>query len=544
MPDTNNLRVGVRISYANNLRIGVAKKYETYGLSRSVYLCNNALPVLSSFSQGFMRAIIRCITSPFFRLRGRLCLYVGLISACACFTSSYVYAGTLYLPLHMSPEVEARVERLFVLAGMPIIKRPIAINDVIKALDKVEGEAPFLTRGLRFYLDRYNKTVGITHLNASISTGSNNSAIPHTLDNQRGLTTDDSWQGSFAGFWAVNDYIAVNLGARFKEQSLLSNKIVPEGSFISIGWDALQADIGYRAHWLGPFQESDMLFSTNVESLPGITLSNSEPFDFYNLRYEVAFMRMSESDVIESVQAPSANVTGYPKLFSAHLSLEPTEGLSVGLNRLVQFGGADRDESSSAIFNAFFNTSNEGNERVDTGNQLTSINTRYIFNHTVPFAVYMELANESTSSASDVAVDNSAFMWGVHLPQLPYNLDVTVESAQWKNGWYVNGHYGDGLTHFGNVIGHWAANYRLLNDARGLSTYLVKAIWDDYNGTAFTGRIKTISSESKNANETNGFEFNIEVAHAYNDSIIGLTFTTGKNILNERYSNVSGFIRW
>lgn len=487
------------------------------------------------------------ITQPLCGLKPAIRLSVGVATLCASFGIQPAYAGTHYLPLQISPEVESRVERLFILAGMPVIKRPIAVNDVINALDKVGSDAPLLTQGLRIYLERFNQTAAITHLNAGVSAGSNDSTTPQTFDNQRGLTTDDRWHGSFAGYWVLNDFVAVNVGARVKDQSLLSNKAIPEGSFISIGWDTFQADIGYRAHWFSPFQETSLLLSTNVESLPGITFSNSEPYNFFNLRYEVALMRMSESDAIESAQDETVTVSGYPKLLATHISLEPFAGFSIGLNRLMQFGGGNRGASASAVLETFFEPSRNDareNQSLDFANPLTAINARYSANYAMPFAVYFEYAGEDSANDEDLEPSNTALMLGVHLPQLPYNLDVTIESAQWKNGWYASKPYGDGLTHFGNVTGHWAANYRLLGDTRGLSAHVIKVIWDDYSGTALTGKIKSIANKQRRQGETNGLEFNIEVAHAYNDSIIGLTLTTGKNVLDENYSNISGFIRW
>src|SRR4051812_10295778 len=43
---------------------------------------------------------------------------------------------TPYLPLHQSPEIERKIERLLILADRPILTRPIAAATVLDALAK------------------------------------------------------------------------------------------------------------------------------------------------------------------------------------------------------------------------------------------------------------------------------------------------------------------------------------------------------------------------------------------------------------------------
>src|SRR6202035_228197 len=41
-----------------------------------------------------------------------------------------------YLPLNLSPEIERKIERVLVLAGEPVLTRPVAVDKVMRALPK------------------------------------------------------------------------------------------------------------------------------------------------------------------------------------------------------------------------------------------------------------------------------------------------------------------------------------------------------------------------------------------------------------------------
>ncbi|WP_045860886.1 hypothetical protein [Teredinibacter purpureus] len=51
----------------------------------------------------------------------------------------------------------------------------------------------------------------------------------------------------------------------------------------------------------------------------------------------------------------SERLTGNPKLLGMHVGFAPLEGFAIGFNRMLQYGGADRDESISSLAQAFFN---------------------------------------------------------------------------------------------------------------------------------------------------------------------------------------------
>ncbi|MFT7561538.1 MAG: hypothetical protein ACI93R_003465, partial [Flavobacteriales bacterium] len=374
-----------------------------------------------------------------------------------------------------------------------------------------------------------------------------------TLANQRGFGLESNYLVSFAAFWAANDWLAFNVGAIAGERSNNITSEFADGSFVSLGWDALQLDIGYRPHWLSPFQESSMLMSTNASSLLGATLSNTEPLsipflDSMKFSYEIFLNQMSESELILSPERDE-RLTGKPKLLGVHFDFELNEGMAIGFNRLMQFGGANRSSSPGDVFNAFFNTKeseNRGISGLDFGNQLSSVNTRYIFNtDNFPISIYMEYAGEDTSKSSDIHLGNSALMFGVHLPKVTQKLDVSYELAEWQNAWYTNSNYGDGLTHHSTVLGHWAANRREFGDAVGARAQLIKANYDIAPGRALSVKVRTV--ENKNISSIkyqSAKEIEAEYSQAIGAFIAGGKLINGNDSFGYSYTQLSAFIRW
>jgi len=473
----------------------------------------------------------------------RLTLFSFCIAVSALFAAGNASAGSLYLPVQLSPEIEARIERLFVIANMAIIKRPIPITRVNEALDRAADKDPVLVSSIRRYLDRYSYSAGVTHVSLELTglDGDNNTAF-----NQRGMDSRSSYLVSAAAYWAVNDFVAVNVGGVAGQRASGDKEDVPEGSFISLGWDYLQADIGYRTHWFGPFQDSDMLISSHAAAMPGITLSNSQPLPWLGLQYELFLSQMSESDGIRSRTDRNERLTGNPLLGGVHLSLSPFDGFSIGVNRLLQFGGANRDQSLNGLFNAFFKvreSENVGISGQDFGNQLSSVTTRYTFAGEFPVSVYMQYAGEDTSLASSVHLGNSALMFGVHLPKLTKNLDFSWETAEWQNAWYTNGNYSDGLSQHGITLGHWGATQP--GATGGATAQTVKLIWDIYGGQALSFKYQIVENKSLPGEQGHMTErFTIEYAHAVRNIITGLKVQSSDDTFGGQFTKLSGFIRW
>jgi hypothetical protein len=100
--------------------------------------------------------------------------------------------------------------------------------------------------------------------------------------NQRGMTSESTWQISGNAFWQPSPYALVSLGGTAYEDDA-----VAAGSMLSLGFEYAQLDIGYRDHWMSPFSQSAMLISTHAKTLPSVTLSSYSRITPLGFRFEV-----------------------------------------------------------------------------------------------------------------------------------------------------------------------------------------------------------------------------------------------------------------
>ena len=114
-----------------------------------------------------------------------------------------------YLPINMSPEIERQIERVLILADQPIMTRPIAAARVLDALPAACRVDQQLCRNVGRYLDRYTRQLGFTDASAQAASSS---GAEVALPNQRGMTTESSWQASANAFWQPSPYALVSVG--------------------------------------------------------------------------------------------------------------------------------------------------------------------------------------------------------------------------------------------------------------------------------------------------------------------------------------------
>ena len=83
---------------------------------------------------------------------------------------------TPYLPLNLDPDVERQVERVLILAGKPVMTRPIPAAVVYDALPRACKVDPVLCEHVRKFLSHYMHTegIGFATLEGSVAHGSSN----------------------------------------------------------------------------------------------------------------------------------------------------------------------------------------------------------------------------------------------------------------------------------------------------------------------------------------------------------------------------------
>lgn len=444
-----------------------------------------------------------------------------------------------WLPLDLEPEMERQVEQVLALADKPFLTRPIAAAVVWDALPAACARDVVLCRSVERFLRRYMGHAGVAE--ASIAGGhakGNGRSVP----NRHGLETDSPWEASARLYWQPFDHALLTLGG-----VAYDGEATPTGSLLSLGWSFAQLDAGFRDHWLSPFSDSAMLLSTEAPTMPSVTLSNYVPLTRLGIHYEAFAAQMAKSDDILSEGALSS---GHPKIAGLHLSIEPVGGWSLGVNRILQFGGGARGgHSIGDVIDAFFNPSGHDNAsdpgESEFGNQAASITSRFAFPGAVPFSVYAEYAGEDTSRGRNYLLGNSALSVGIDFPLLWQRFDLTLELSEWQNGWYVHHLYGDGLSNDGRVIGHWGADQRVFGDGVGARSAMARLGWRPDFGGSFALRGRMIENESYSANAyERGYDIALSYARPVGAFTLGGELYAGRDVFGEDFSRVTAFLRY
>lgn len=461
-----------------------------------------------------------------------LCLLVQL--------PSFARGVSPYLPLNLAPEIESQIERVMILADMPVMTRPIAAARVLQALEKAQKSDPVLCERVRNYLERYEHRTGVAL--ASIEGASSSGDGRHTTDpNRYGMTLMSKWDAAGQVFWQAGDHLLLNAGA-----VAYQGKTDFTGSLVSFGWDFAQVDVGFRPHWFSPLSDSSLLMSTEAPTMPSVTVSNYRPLTRFGLHYELFAARMSQSD---HIVFNGGFTQGHPRLAGIHLDMEPAEGWSLGLNRLIQYGGGALGGSSiHDLFRAFFNPSaaqTPTGNRQAFGNQEASVTSNLVFPGRIPFVFYVEYAGEDTSRGKNYLLGNSALSMGVHFPLLWKRFDLTLEASEWQNAWYVHNVYLDGMTNYGRVTGNWFGDQRVYGDGVGGRSQTMKMGWQPPFGGLFQLTYRRLQNELYT-----GFDYKLfqDVSFGYSrpwqDLTAGAQVDVGRDVFGAKFTRLSGFLRY
>jgi len=451
----------------------------------------------------------------------------------------YARGVSPYLPLNLEPEVESQIERVLILAGKPVMRRPIAAATVQEALPEACKVDRRLCEQVGRYLARYTHETALTH--ASLE-GAATSGADDPVPNSYGMHNRSAWDVSLAGYLQPSDYLLVSIGA-----DAYDGHIDYTGSYLSVGFSKAQLDIGYKPRWWSPLSDSSMLMSSEAPTMPGVELSNYEPLTRFNFSYDVFEARMSKSD---DIVWQNGYTSGYPRLAGVQLLAEPASGWAIGLNRLVQYGGGARGGAGlGALWRALTNPSGaqSGDQasNPDAVNQQASITTSFLVPGRVPFAVYAEYAGEDTSRGRNYLLGNSSLSWGIRFPRLGERFDLTFEASEWQNAWYTHDIWLDGMTNDGLVIGNWAADQRLFGDGVGGRSAMVRLNWDATFGGQVQLRFRTLTNQVYGETAYEHYhEFSIGYSRPWKGLILGGEFDTGSDVFGKSFGRLAGYVRY
>lgn len=455
---------------------------------------------------------------------------------------------TPYLPLNLEPEIESQIERVLILGNQPVLTRPIAAATVIKALPKACKKDPVLCEKVERYLARYTHHSGLTHASIEVAHGT---GVNDTLPDSYGMGSKSTWEASAEAYWQPSDYVLAQVGGVGYE-----GRTNFTGSMLSLGGSYAQLDIGFRPHWWSPLSDSSMLMSSEAPTLPSVTLSNYEPISPLGIKYELFDARMTQQPIaFEQTDGTTKLVEGKPDLFGVHLSIEPASGWSLGVSRLLQYGGAGRPSSVKDLFDGFFNPSkydNAGNSGTSFngqfGNQQASFTSSFLFPGKVPFVFYAEYAGEDTSRSRNYLLGNSALSVGIHFPKLFERFDLTLETSEWQNEWYTHALYTYGMSSDGFVDGNWGADQRQFLDQIGAHEGTIKLGWDATFGGRLELRYRVLQNENYNYFENVQYsryhEFSLDYSRPWKGMVLGGEFDAGKDSFGGNFTRIAAFVRY
>ncbi len=448
---------------------------------------------------------------------------------------------TPYLPLNLEPEIEAQIERVLILGGKPVLRRPIAAATVLDALPKACAIDHELCDRVAKYLRRYTHDTALTH--ASVEAAATHGA-DDPLPNRYGEGNRSAWDVSFAGYVQLNDYLIINLGGVGYD-----GRESFTGTYLSAGFSKAQLDIGYKPHWFSPMTDSSMLMSTEAPTMPSVGISNSEPLTRLGLTYDIFEARMSRSDRIVS---QNSYTSGNPRLGGLQLTMEPVSGWSFGVNRLAQFGGGARGGGSiTDLLRALVNPSRYSNLNPGLSadqkatNQEASLISSFLFPGRVPFAVYAEYAGEDTSHGRNYLLGNSALSWGIHFPRLASRFDLTLEATEWQNSWYTHPIWQDGMTNDGLVVSNWFGDERLFNDPVGGRSAMAQLIWDASFGGQVQLRYRMLENQVYGQIPYQRFhQITVGYSRPWRGMVVGAQLDSGSDVFGRSFGRLAGFVRY
>jgi hypothetical protein len=472
--------------------------------------------------------------------------------AVACVVGSLMQAAwaagvSAYLPLNLEPEMERQIERVLILGDEPILKRPFAVELVRDALPQAcQVDKPLCTKVQR-YLQRYSRDYAVTH--ASATGAITHDATGVVVPDQHGLPANSPWELSLQAFVQPNDHLLLSGGA-----IAYKGRTDPTGSMLSVGFNWAQLDIGYRDHWLSPATDSSMLMSTESPTTPSVTLSNYEPLTRLGFQYELFLTRLSQSD--NNILYNGALSSGSPRVFGVQLSVEPFSGWSLGVNRLLEYGGGSGlPDSAHFLLRDFFKSSGLSQTQ---GNQQASYISRFLFPGKTPFAVYFQYAGEVNSDGGSYLLGDAALTAGIDIPRLARHFDVTYEFSEWQNIWYVHNIFLDGMTNDGLVLGNWGADQRNFGDGVGARSQMLRVGWEPPFGGYLEERVRTLQNQSYYGGDTRTYsllnppafpyhryyDLSVRYSRPWKDLTVGGELFGGRDIDGTRFYRIAGFVRY
>jgi hypothetical protein len=393
------------------------------------------------------------------------------------------------------------------------------------------------------YLDRYSRDYAVTH--ASVTGSYTHGGVGDVVPDQHGLPVKSHDELSLLAFVQPTDYLLASLGG-----ISYSGRTVPTGSMVSMGFNWAQLDIGYRDHWLSPMTDSSALMSTEAPTTPSITLSNYEPLTRLGFQYEFFLTKLSS----QPISYNGVVRDGSPRLFGTQLSIEPFPGWSLGVNRMLEYGGAELPSTPRFLVRDFFRPSGLSQTQ---GNQQASYVSRFLMPTKTPFAVYFQYAGEDNSNGGSYLLGSPMMSAGIDFPRVLRYFDATYEISEWSNIWYVHNIFLNGMSEDGLVLGNWGADQRRFGDGVGARSQMLRIGWLPPFGGYLEEQVHVVANQTYYGGDTRTFipgvpafpyhhyyDFAVRYSRPWNGLTVGGEAMEGRDVFGKSFTRLSGFVRY
>lgn len=395
------------------------------------------------------------------------CSKYHLVSAFfLCFGLSFPSIGaTQYVPMQMT-QLNKDIHALFIVTNTQSMQRPYAVSHVKDVLKHAKNQYPELSARVERALTKLTtRPVGFAQLQLRQAQSAEFDTV---IPNQLAELESSNGHAMFTGSYQVSNWMSFTYGG-------IANNSFEDINFyetyLSVGNDNIQLDVGYKQDWLSPFQTRSMLYSNNAKTTLSVGLKNPIPFkNWWDLQYNVFVKSLERHD---NISVGGEQTSGTPYVLATQLSIQPFKGTTIALNRTFQFGGRGQPISFEQVWGAFADAVGNDNatmipdcghsvveqQSCEFGNQRASISIKQDFGHV---SVYGELAGEDAASGSNFFLGDVAVSGGVSLPFINlFNIPISVlyELTEYQSSWQQHHIYKMGYRVDNISIGQWSTNY-------------------------------------------------------------------------------------
>lgn len=197
----------------------------------------------------------------------------------------------------------------------------------------------------------------------------------------------------------IGDAWAAKISAYFRNKPSGGHDKTYEGSYLAGVFGNWVLSVDQIPQWWGPGQDSALALSNNAIAFPALRLSrhSSESFTSPWLSWIGSW-----SFTTYLGQQEHGNSMPGTNLWGMRVNFRPLQSLEIGISRASQWGGGDREESLSTLWDLLIgdvadpDEANDLNTKKEPANQLGGIDIKWYLQplFDVPVNVYLEMIGE------------------------------------------------------------------------------------------------------------------------------------------------------